>query len=227
MHSYHADSFQQSRQVRVAAPPTRWNRKAVVAAAVSPVAWIVPLLPAAVVVLAVSALASVRRSPGSKFRGGVLAGAALGLGLLGAVGQGYLGVQAFAVYQQLRSGPTAALASGLGGDVPAFLDAFEAAPQPDQAEAFLEELDARYGPLVHASPPSSAQLLTALRAQPVTQRYRLQFERGIVWAEATMRPPLADGPGWPAPPRVVALTVTDPARGTVAFPETRLSEVAP
>ncbi|MEL7089239.1 MAG: hypothetical protein AAGL98_12500 [Planctomycetota bacterium] len=224
------DNFQQARKVRVTAPAVRFSRLACVALALSLIAWAVPLLSAAVVVLSIGALRAVRRAPRAnlKLRGGGLAAVALVLSLGGVAGQGYVGARGFTVYQQLRSGPASAITAGLGGDTAGFLTAFpEAAVSPDAAEFFLDELEARYGPLIHAKPKTAPRVLPALCAEPVDQSYRLQFARGIVTARAAFRPTPAEARSWPAAPGIASLTIHDPERGALVFPETRLSEVQP
>lgn len=230
MSSLQADNFQQSRKVRVAAPEVRSSRLAWVALLLGVVAWAVPLLPAVVIFMAAGVLVAVRRALklNIKLRGGAFAAIALVLGVAGFAAQSYVGVRGYAVYQQLQAGPTSAIADGLDGDVDGFLAAFpEASAGPDAAELFLGELESRYGALIHAKPKQSPKVFAAFGEQSVTQSYRLQFTRGIVTAEAVLRPQPTDALHWPAPPSVGSLTIIDSAHGTLVFPETRLSEVQP
>ncbi|MEM7624576.1 MAG: hypothetical protein AAF333_02990 [Planctomycetota bacterium] len=230
MSSLQADNFQQSRKVRVAAPAVRFSRRALVALGLGAVAWALPLAPAVVVFLAVTALGAIRHAPkrNVNLRGGAFAKIALALGIAGLAAQGYVVYRGVSLYQQMAWAPTEALAQGLDGDRSAFLDIFpQASGQADAADVFLGELETRYGPLIHAKPKASPDLAAALRGEHMTQSYRLQFERGIVTAEADLQPQPGDALRWPASPRVASLTILDPDRGQLAFPETRFTGVDP
>lgn len=230
MSTYQTDNFQQSRKVRMSAPAARLSRRALAAALVGVVAWALPLVPVVVVALAVAARMAIRQAPqqNRQLRGGTLAAAGLFLGVAGLVLQGFAGYRGYNLYQELGQAPTRALEQGLGGDTAGFLAAFPDRTEfQNSADLFLIECEARYGPLVHAKPSQTPDLVAVMQGKDVTQTYRLQFTRGIVAAEAQVRVEPATGLGWPGTAEFESFTITDPARGTLRFPETRITGVEP
>lgn len=181
-----------------------------------------PLLTLVGPLIAIRALAGIRR--GEAVRGQGFALAAIAIGLLATLGWVY-GAYWWDRHARapMLSGPEAALRAGFAGDVAGFREGWccEAAAAPDlEAIAFINELRSRYGAFIEsAGLPDRQPEGSALDPAGVGIWYRLRFERAEVDARAVFHV-WADGES-----RLVlrfsSVVVVDPQRGELVFPASR------
>ncbi len=211
----------------MSAEPSRPSRWAGIALALGLVAWLLPLMPAVVIVLAVIALVSARPSAGARR----LAVGAFVLGLVGLTVQGVVGFRGYRVYQQLSAGPAAAIARGASGDLGGFSDAADTDTNPARrmaAQHFLAELETRYGSLVGGQAVENPSILETLSGRDTQATYHLEFHDAAVTAEARLLP-IAGAQLWDWPARRVVtwVQIDDPDDGPIVFPSLQSAEVQP
>lgn len=214
MRGISTDHFQQSRRVRFSAEAPDDSRLAKAAVALSCVAWMLPLAPA--VALLLGGRAWVRANNRSKSKR--LAVAAMALAFVGLGLQGIMSSRGYEVYRVLNLGPASAMAQGSGGDVSGFLSSLNAdEDQREVAQAFLAQLESRYGRFIRGTAKETPAMLQALSGQETNSTYLLEFERGVVTAHARHHP--ATGMlRWPAPPQLRQVGVEDAIHGPLEFP---------
>lgn len=200
------------------------------AAVLLAVAVMCPPLPLIGALLGLKALHHVNAVPGRRGRG--LALTAITVGLAATIAWTAAAIWwDRSVRQPIRRGPDAALAAGLAGDVAGFQAGFATGPvDAGAADAFLQELERRYGSYVGLSPadaavrvpPADADPEPVMRGGRVTCPYELHFARQQrVPALATFQ---VFAPGDGLVRRFTALEILDPPRPPLRYPP---SDAAP
>lgn len=221
----HSDEFGRTRRVKIQAGPSRPPRLSVAAAALTLVAWAVPMLP--IVPIGVG-WRGVRQSGPARLWGGL----GLGLGVLGLVLQGWVGFRGYGVYRALQNGPVHTIAQGSAGNAERFASAFDNPHvDPDSAERFLIELEGRYGRFVRATPMDSAwsAMPDVLRGDDLSARYAVEFERGLVEVHAHLSGASLGELARGGVPELRRLELIDPAHAQAPrhFPQWRVTGVDP
>lgn len=169
--------------------------------------------------LGARALVEMRADPLVRGRGLALAGIWIGIATLVCWG---LGAWWWHVNARLpmMHGPREALHGGLAGDLPAFKAAFERKGSDDEARAFLNEVQSRYGRFLESRQKQIAQAATQQSVQPsaFVIRYELEFDRESVEADAEF---ITFGPSGLIPDPVFkwgSIRIIDAQRGDLVYP---------
>lgn len=203
MKDYVSDSFGRPKTVQV---EVEKKSGGALRALVCSLAFFLPVVPLVGAVLGILAI----RKP-SERRG--LATMAIVFGVLFTVVQGFAAMSSYGLMQQVRSGPQAAIETGLQGDVASFaaqfgLDSDRATLV--SAEAFLDELRTRYGAL-HEVEPVGVGFASALSDPGALRSYTARFENATVRIDAGFS-------GQRLANRLRFVEVCDDDRGRLAYP---------
>lgn len=172
--------------------------------------------------LGVIALATIGSNPARKGKG--LAFAGIVLGLVFSVGWGLIGYQASQIFPQtmelINQGPNNALLTGTSGDVAGFKDAFfivGTQPTDEEAQAFLDELNTRYGTFLGADGDQSGRS-PAFGQGAFQLTYSLRFDSGAVSSdvEIVFTDPV-NAPG-EIVNKIGSITIIDPDLGNLQYP---------
>lgn len=167
--------------------------------------------------LGLGALVQIGRNPALKGRG--LAFAAIIMGVVFTLAQGWGGYQMWQVMKPVLEGPNAALTAGFAGDTAALKAEFHGAgatASDAEVTAFIGELRKRYGAYQSCRHDQTAAGPTGAYGDPVIPfPYILTFDNGEVHAEAEYV--FAEqGIGWIK--KWGSITVFDPDLGDLTYP---------
>ena len=148
MSEFQSDDFKQTRKVVIKTQVKEKGKGA--GAFVVSLLFFVPLLPIVGMYLGLAARRANAALPGDVRS--PLATCAVALGVLFTIGQAFVGFRTFEYHQQVSAGPARALNAGFNGKAPAFAGAFtaESAGTAEQAKAFIQKLQSRYGKFTEA-----------------------------------------------------------------------------
>lgn len=149
-----------------------------------------------------------------------LAKTGIALGLVLTVVHAYLGFAGTRFYNSVHTSPEKAIAAGFGGNVDGFVEAFDdtaTAGAGSEAEAFLAELESRYGAFEWAAMDMSDGWMSVCWRPGETFDYTLQFANGTVRARSQVM--LSENLGeLGLTSRLGFLVIEDPNQGDLAFP---------
>jgi hypothetical protein len=173
------------------------------------------------VLLGVFALVSISSNPAKRGKGLAIAG--ILLGIVFTAGQAFVGYNAYTSWQMFKRAPHQALEPGFRGDYASMRANFGPAGMAatdEDAQAFVEELRARYGELqgseIDISQFQGMQPPPPGQSSVATLPWVLNFDQGSVDAELTF----SGEDQVPGRDELIfrQITILDPALGDISFP---------
>ncbi|MHC4993158.1 MAG: hypothetical protein ACYTGC_19470 [Planctomycetota bacterium] len=213
---FHSDEFRRARRISLGHEPVVSTLPA------QGLTWsllfFVPLVPLIGAIIGFRGGIIVRRDglPNGGFRSAM----AVLLGLIFTVGQVGLGYRGYQYVGTLKNAPQEAIAASVAGDLETFESQFadgDIEPVPMAAQAFVDEVQRRYGKLVRCRRISGLGVPNAV--------YEIELDDRTLEAEASFTVMGAPGVEW-LESRLSYLEIRDPELGDLRFPGTEPSRVA-